>query len=58
MTSALSMFRANPMAPIISTSFGDSTTSRCAKRSMDCKKMDNARASRKTPLKKAPVETN
>lgn len=42
----------------MSTSRGDVTISRWKKRSIDCKKIDNPSARRKTPLKKAPCHEN
>lgn len=51
---ALSILRARPTPPTMSTRLGEVTISRWKKRSIDCKKMDNPSARRKTPLKKAP----
>lgn len=48
------MFRVRPMHPMIRTSFGCSTRSRDTNLSIDWRNMLIPRASKKTPLKKAP----
>ena len=50
----VTMLSVNPTHPIININFGSSTFSTVMKRSMDCRKMLVPRASKKTPLKKAP----
>jgi hypothetical protein len=48
------MLRVSPTAPIIKTMIGDSMGSTWINRWIDWRKMERARARRKTPLKKAP----
>lgn len=54
-TNALRMFKPKPTHATMRTSRGESTVCICTKRSIDCRQIDNANASRKTPLKKAPM---
>ena len=55
-TNALIIFKPKPIHAIMRTRKGESTGCIFVKRSIDCKKIDNAKANRKTPLKKAPVK--
>ena len=54
-TRALTILRPSPTHPTMRMDTGWSIGSTCTKRSMDCKKMERARARRNTPLKKAPA---
>lgn len=53
---ALRIFNPKPIHATMRTRRGESTGCIFVKRSIDCKKIDNANANRKTPLKKAPVK--
>lgn len=55
-TKALRIFKPKPVHAMIRTRRGESTDCIFIKRSIDCKQIDKAKASRKTPLKKAPVK--
>ena len=55
-TNALIIFKPKPVHAMMRTRRGESTGCIFIKRSIDCKQIDNAKANRKTPLKKAPVK--
>ena len=55
-TNTLRIFKAKPVHAMMRTRRGESTACIFIKRSIDCKQIDNAKANRKTPLKKAPVK--
>ena len=50
----VTMLSVNPTHPMININFGSSTLATVMNRSMDWRKMLVPRASKKTPLKKAP----
>lgn len=53
-TRTLIILRNKPIQPTIKTRTGDLIGSKFTKRSTDWRNIDRAKASRKTPLKKAP----
>ena len=55
-TNALRIFKPKPVHAMMRTRRGESTGCIFIKRSIDCKQIDNAKANRKTPLKKAPAK--
>lgn len=55
-TNALIIFKPKPIHAVASTNKGEWTGSIRTKRSIDCRQIDNDKARRKTPLKKAPMQ--